>query len=150
MTRFYAVREIQMPKAPLWAALSTRYGAMPWGVRPEHVEVERAGVDCPNGLGSIRVLRSWRGTIREETTEFEPEQRFGFRILAGVPASDFRGVIELHAKSSQVSRVAWTVDFRPRTFAAPVVAFIMKLALLDSVNGFVRDVTRGPEVEALG
>jgi hypothetical protein len=51
------------------------------------VDIERSGIDVPNGVGTIRALKSWHGTIREEITGFEPERRMIYKGLSGVPAA---------------------------------------------------------------
>jgi Polyketide cyclase / dehydrase and lipid transport len=101
------------------------------------VEIERSGVNVPNGIGTIRVLKSWHGTIREEVTGFEPERRLKYKGLSGVPAHDYRGVIELDRRGN-ATQVTWTVSFQPRKFTAAIVSFVIKRMVSTGIDRFVQ------------
>jgi Polyketide cyclase / dehydrase and lipid transport len=100
------------------------------------VDIERPGVDVPNGVGTIRALKSWHGTIREEITGFEPERRMSYKGLSGVPARDYRGVIELSGRDSK-TLLSWSVSFQPRRFTAIVVSSVIKRMVSAGVDRFV-------------
>lgn len=112
------------------------------------MEIERTGADVPNGVGTIRVLKSWHGTIREEITEFEPERRMSYKGLSGVPAHNYQGVIEL-SRRTDATQMTWTVSFEPRRFTAPVVAFVIKRMVSGGIDRFVKLVkSRGDQSPA--
>jgi uncharacterized protein YndB with AHSA1/START domain len=85
MRTFHIVKALAAPPELVWDVLADYPGMTKWaGARS--VDIERPGVDVPNGVGTIRALRSWHGTIREEITGFEPERRMSYKGLTGVPS----------------------------------------------------------------
>ena len=103
------------------------------------VDIERPGADVPNGVGTIRALKSWHGTIREEITGFEPERRMSYKGLSGVPADDYRGVVEL-SRRADTTQMSWTVSFQPRRFTATIVSFVIKRMVSTGIDRLVQVV----------
>ena len=101
-----------------------------------HVEVERPGSVIPNGVGTIRALKSWHGTVREEITAFEPERRMTYRGLSGVPARDYHGAIELE-QHGNATAITWTVSFQPRRMTVAIVSFVIKRTVRKGVDRLV-------------
>lgn len=90
MPTHHIVKEIQAPPAIVWGVLADYPGMARWaGART--VEIERPGGDVPNGVGTIRALKSWHGTIREEITGFEPERRMTYKGPLGRSRSRLPG-----------------------------------------------------------
>jgi uncharacterized protein YndB with AHSA1/START domain len=136
---FHAVRVAEAPPAVVWSVLADYPGMTRWaGARS--VTIEQPGTVEPNGVGTIRVLKSWRGTIREEITEFEPPRRMGYTALSGLPVDNYNGAIELIPNNGS-TQISWTVTFEPRTFAAPVVAAVIKSVLKVLVGRLVKQVS---------
>ena len=124
MRSFRTIQLIEASPALVWDVLADYPGMTRWaGARS--VEIERSGTGVPNGVGTIRVLKSWHGTIREEITGFEPERLMSYKGLSGVPAKDYRGVVELSPRD-EATQLTWTCSFEPRRFAAPVVGFVIE------------------------
>lgn len=135
MGTYTIVKEIEAAPAIVWAVLADYSGMTKWaGAR--RVEIEREGAEVPNGVGTIRALKSWHGTIREEITAFEPERRMTYRGVSGVPAHDYRGDIELSGRDG-ATQLIWTVSFQPRRFTATVVSFVIKRMVSGGVDRFV-------------
>jgi hypothetical protein len=58
-------------------------------------ELERPGVDEPEGLGAIRVFRTGRVATREEIVELLPERRFSYVLLSGLAIRNYRADVDL-------------------------------------------------------
>lgn len=137
-TTLHIVKEVRASPAIVWGVLADYPGMTRWaGART--VEIERPGAAVPNGVGTVRALRSWHGTIREEITGFEPERRMSYKGLSGIPARDYQGVIELSAHEHQ-TLLSWSVSFQPRRFTAIVVSPVIKRMVSSGVDRLVRVV----------
>ena len=91
----------------------------------ETVEIERAGDDPPEGVGTIRVLRRGRTVGRDETTELVPGRRFGYRSLSGLPVRDYRGSVDLEPADGG-TRIVWRSSFEPKV---PGTGTIMRIGI---------------------
>ena len=132
------VKEVDASPAVVWEVLADYPGMTKWaGARS--VKIERTGAAIPNGVGTIRALKSWHGTVREEITGFEPERRMTYKGLSGVPAHDYRGVIELSDRDTR-TRLSWSVSFQPRRLTAAIVSFVIKRTVRAGVDRFVEIV----------
>ncbi len=138
MRTFHIVKAVAAPPAIVWSVLADYPGMTKWaGART--VGIERPGTDVPNGVGTIRALKSWHGTIREEITGFEPERQMSYKGLSGVPARGYRGVIELRGRGD-ATQLSWTVSFQPRKFTAAIVSFVIKRMVSTGIDRFVEVV----------
>src|ERR1700730_17601419 len=72
-------------------------------------ELERAAPYGGVGVGAIRRFRTGPATSREVVTGIEPNKRFAYRQLSGLPISDHHAVVELEALPDG-TRVAWTEE----------------------------------------
>lgn len=138
MPAFQVVKVVEVSPAIVWSVLADYPGMTTWA-DARSVEIERVGVDVPNGVGTIRALKSWHGTIREEITAFEPEQRMSYKGLSGVPAHDYRGVIEL-SRRGDTTQMSWTISFQPRKFTAAIVSAVIKRMVSKGIDRLVHVV----------
>ena len=104
---------VSSSKAPPRAVFALLADAATW---PEwspigSFEPERAAPDGGVGVGAIRRFRTVRTISREEVTEVEPDRRFAYRQLSGIPISDHQAVVELEALPDG-TRISWTEQFR--------------------------------------
>jgi hypothetical protein len=67
---------------PLWSPLDS-------------FELEREGADGGESLGARRVFRTGRSTSREEIVELQPDRRFSYALLSGLPLRDYRADVDL-------------------------------------------------------
>jgi Polyketide cyclase / dehydrase and lipid transport len=58
-------------------------------------ELERPGVEEPEGLGAIRVFRTGRIATREEIVQLLPERRFSYVLLSGLAIRNYRADVDL-------------------------------------------------------
>ncbi|MFC0528385.1 SRPBCC family protein [Phytohabitans kaempferiae] len=58
-------------------------------------ELERADAAGGEGVGAIRVFRTWPFTNREEIVEAVPGRRFSYRLLSGMAIRDYRADVDL-------------------------------------------------------
>jgi len=66
-----------------------------WSPLVGSFELERPGVDEPEGLGAIRVFRTGRVATREEIVELLPERRFSYVLLSGLAIRNYRADVDL-------------------------------------------------------
>ena len=138
MSTFSVASEVNASPAIVWSVLSDYPGMRRWaGAR--RVEVERQGSVVPNGVGTIRALKSWHGTVREEITSFEPERSMTYKGLSGVPARDYHGAIELE-RHGAATAFTWTVHFEPRRLTGAIFPFVIKRTVQTGVDRLVEIV----------
>lgn len=73
--------------------------------------MERPGHDAPRGVGEIRILRTLFIEVREEIVELVPNERVGYRLLSGLPLSNYLGETDLHPLPSGGTRITWQATF---------------------------------------
>ncbi len=64
----------------------------------ESFELEQEGPDGGESLGAIRVFRTGRATSREEIVELEPDRRFSYALLSGLPLRGYRADVDLEPR----------------------------------------------------
>jgi hypothetical protein len=76
-------------------------------------ELDKPGVDEPNGVGSVRL--HVRGSVRgyDEVVDLVPNQRFSYHHLRPLPLRDYRGDVDLEPAGTG-TKIVWAVRFRPR------------------------------------
>jgi uncharacterized protein YndB with AHSA1/START domain len=75
-------------------------------------ELEREGEPAPNGVGAIRRLTAVGPPMREEVLAYEPDKRFSYKLLSGLPLRDHVGTVEL-TPSGNGTRVVYAVRTTP-------------------------------------
>ena len=95
----------------VWQVYTDSAGWPRWaGVK--EVVLRQAGDPPPDGLGSIRVIRSRGIAVEEEVTAFAPPRHVAYRMVAGLPVRDFCGEVCFEPADGG-TRIRWTVRFRP-------------------------------------
>src|SRR5690242_6592998 len=82
---FAAPRE----KVFAWFADHEKFGKI-WPGRTRRIQASADGAE-PNGLGSVREIRSAGSTFEETITTFEPPATIEYRITRGGPIKNHRG-----------------------------------------------------------
>ena len=98
--------------ADVWALV--REGAT-WPVWSplDSFELESEAPEGGEQLGAVRVFRTGRATSREEIVAFEPERRFGYALLSGLPLRDYRAFIDLTEQDGGTA-IHWHSTFHPK------------------------------------
>lgn len=95
----------------MWKVFTDHRGWTRWaGVR--EVVLRQEGDPPPNGLGTIRVMRSRGLAIEEEVTAFDPPQYMAYRLVAGIPVKNYEAEVRLDPSDSG-TRVLWHIRFDP-------------------------------------
>ena len=102
---------VAAPRDAVWRILSDHEG-MPRWMPVREVVRRRDGVPEPDGIGAIRTVKSAGLAFDEEIVDAKPGERLEYRVIAGAPLRDHRGVVRLSAEGAG-TRVVWTVRFRP-------------------------------------
>ncbi|HEX4872611.1 MAG TPA: SRPBCC family protein [Nevskiaceae bacterium] len=83
-----------------------------WPGRFERIQVAPAG-DDPNGLGSVRRVRSAGMVIEETITAFEPPARIEYRVTRGGPLKNHRGELRF-TEVPGGTQLDYQIEFEPR------------------------------------
>lgn len=79
----------------------------------ESFRLEAEGPDGGESLGAIRVFTTGRATSREEIVALEPDRRFGYALLSGLPLRGYRASVDLEARDGGTD-IHWHSTFRAR------------------------------------
>jgi uncharacterized protein YndB with AHSA1/START domain len=110
--------------------------------------LEREGDPAPNGLGAIRVLSLVGPPLREEVVAYEPDKRFSYTLLSGLPVRDYLGSVEL-TPDGQGTRMAYTVKLTPTVpFGGTVLVAIVKQSVGQLVSGIAKESERRAAADA--
>lgn len=101
----------------------------------ESFTLERVGMDEPEGIGAIRILRKGRVNGRDLITELVPGRRFGYRHFSALPVRDYRGEIDLEPDAGG-TRIRWCTSFLPRW---PGTGWLLRLG----IHRFISQCARG-------
>jgi len=107
-------------------------------------ELEREGEPAPNGLGAIRKLSAIGPPLREEVIAYEPDGRFSYKLLSGLPVRDHVGTVELTA-SGGGTKMVYAVRTHP---TVPVVGAVVVAVVKQAVKGLVDGVVKESERRA--
>jgi uncharacterized protein YndB with AHSA1/START domain len=138
---FTLVREVDAPPDTVFEVLTDHRGYA--DITPmRKVELEREGEPPPNGVGTIRVLRSLGPTLREEVIAYRPPSRFSYKMLSGVPVRDHVGTVELTPNGTG-TRITYAVRTTPTVpLAGFAVVAAVKLAIEQLLKGISRESER--------
>jgi uncharacterized protein YndB with AHSA1/START domain len=107
-------------------------------------ELEREGEPAPDGLGAIRKLTAVGPPLREEVIAYQPDERFSYKLLSGLPVRDHVGTVKLTAGGSGTEMV-YAVRTQP---TVPVVGAIVVAVVKQAVKGLVDGVVKESERRA--
>lgn len=94
-----------------------------------HITRIKDGVgDNPNGLGSVRQIKSFPAPSFEETiTKFILNEKIEYRVSKGSPVKDHLGCL-LFTSIEGGTRLEYSIEFEPK-LAIPLWGKILKLAI---------------------
>ncbi|MGZ4754443.1 MAG: SRPBCC family protein [Acidimicrobiia bacterium] len=76
-------------------------------------ELEAEGVEGGESLGAHRIFRTGRATSREEIIELQPDRRFSYTLLSGLPIRSYRADVDLEPRDGGTS-IHWHSTFRAK------------------------------------
>ncbi len=141
MASFTYTRQVAAPPEIVFAALSDHRGYAK--ITPlRKAELEREGDPAPNGVGAIRKLSAVGPPLREEVLVYEPDRRFSYTLLSGLPVRDHVGTVELtpEAGGTKVVYAVRTFPTVPLVGAAVVAA--VKIGVKQLLGGIVKESER--------
>lgn len=143
MASFTFMREIAAPPETVFAVLTDhrRYSEL---TPLRKSEIEREGEPAPNGLGAIRKLTAVGPPLREEVIAYEPDERFSYKLISGLPVRDHVGTVKLTAGANGTEMV-YAVRTQP---TVPVVGAIVVAVVKQAVKGLVDGVVKESERRA--
>ena len=143
MASFTFTREVAATPETVFAVLTDhrRYAEL---TPLRKSELEREGEPAPNGLGAIRKLTAVGPPLREEVIAYEPDERFSYKLLSGLPVRDHIGTVKLTATGGGTEMV-YAVRTQP---TVPVVGAIVVAVVKQAVKGLVDGVVKESERRA--
>jgi hypothetical protein len=143
MASFTLTREIAAPPATVFGVLTDhrKYSDL---TPLRKSELEREGDPAPNGLGAIRKLSAIGPPLREEVIAYEPDGRFSYKLLSGLPVRDHVGTVELTAGGSG-TKMVYAVRTQP---TVPVVGAVVVAVVKQAVKGLIDGVAKESERRA--
>ncbi|HSV66417.1 MAG TPA: SRPBCC family protein [Mycobacteriales bacterium] len=75
-------------------------------------ELARPGEDGVEGVGAVRVFRTWPATSRERIVELVPDRRLSYELMSGLPLRAYRADIDLKPDDGGTT-IRWHSTFRP-------------------------------------
>ncbi|MEJ3744690.1 SRPBCC family protein [Actinomycetes bacterium KLBMP 9797] len=97
--------------------------------------LERPGEGAPEGVGAIRVFRTWPFTTRERIVAKVPDRRLSYVLLSGMPLRDYRADVDL-TPNADGTAIRWRSTF---DVTLPGTGWFWRLFL----GRFIRDCARG-------
>ena len=99
------------PRAVVWEVLKHSAGYADWGMWESSVVERPAEGPDPDGVGSVRILKVGRRTLREEIVTFEPPERLAYAVHSGIfPAKDYLGTVTL-TEQGDGTEIHWHSEF---------------------------------------
>ena len=138
--RTIATAVVDAPVSRVWDAVADHEGMSSWG--PIKVTLDREGSPDRNGVGAVRriVAPGPAPAIVEEVIAFEPQQKLGYKALAGVPFRNYGGEITLTA-TERGTRIDWALSIDERVpLVEKAATSILAKGML---NRLVKAVKRG-------
>jgi len=134
---FAAPRE----KVFAWFADHEKFGRI-WPGRTRRVHAS-ADASEPNGLGSIREIRSGGMAFEETITVFEPPAHIEYHISKGGPIKNHRGVLRFAAVEGG-TKLDYTIEFDPKLpLTGGLIASVLCTSWQRGVQRAVEDLAKG-------
>lgn len=104
--------------------------------------VERRAPDGCDGVGAIRSLKTSLATSREEVLEMEAPERFRYRMLSGLPLTDYVGIVTT-TRDDGGTTITWSATFStPAGLRGWFWHRFIKAALTSYCGGLARHAAR--------
>jgi len=78
---------------------------------PRWSGIDEAAVEEGSGLGELRLFRTGRYVSRERVVAFEPERRFAYELVSGLPVRDYRAEVTLAPTPEGGTAIRWRSTF---------------------------------------
>jgi polyketide cyclase/dehydrase/lipid transport protein len=120
------------PRSAVWSLLSDLRGWSEWG---PWTKTELEG----EGVGALRTMRSDRTkpitrqpyVMRERVTALEPETKFAYDLLSGLPVKNYSGEVTLSDAADGGTDIHWASKFNPPW---PVLGGLWRGAMLKVIT----------------
>ena len=103
---FTLTRTSSAPIEAVFDTLTAHRQVADWFWLCRRSTLEREGSPEPDGVGSVRRLRSFGTTFVEQTTEYERPTRWAYVMVSGTPTRDHRGTVDLR-RTAGGTEVTW-------------------------------------------
>jgi uncharacterized protein YndB with AHSA1/START domain len=142
MPTFTLEKNVAAPPSTVFEVLADHRNYSTINGRIRSSTLEREGDPAPNGVGAIRVLKSFGPPLREEVVEFVPGERLVYRLLSGAPLRDHVGTVTLTERTDGTN-VTYRIDTTP---TIPVIGRaampIVRTAVRQLFDGLAKESER--------
>ena len=132
-----ATAQSSAPRDVVWNVIAEVQYYSDWGIW-SRAELEREGAPDRQGVGAIRKLTKSPVVSREEVIEFEPGERLVYRLLSGLPVSDYIGAVSL-SDDQGGTRITWRSQWTSR---APGMKRLITKAITEVSDLAAREAER--------
>jgi len=101
------------------------------------VTVEEPGDE--SGVGQVRAIKTWGGTVRERVTSVQPNEGFTYELLSGAPVKNYRGRMSLRPSGSGTA-LTWDVEFDAPWYSRSILRRIASRTLAVTTRGLSREL----------
>ncbi|NLA35260.1 MAG: SRPBCC family protein [Actinobacteria bacterium] len=112
---------VDAPQAVVWELIADGEGWKRWAGFTA-ATLEREGSPERDGVGAVRKFGVGKILSREEVTEFEAPHRLSYRLLSGLPITDYHSTVTITEIDDRRCRVGWASSFED----TGVMSFVMK------------------------
>jgi uncharacterized protein YndB with AHSA1/START domain len=124
-----------------WFADHEKFGRL-WPGRTRRVQDSPDAME-PNGLGSVREIRTGGMAFEETITAFDPPSRIEYRITRGGPIRNHRGELNF-TEVEGGTRLDYTIEFDPKIpFTGGLVASVLCASWQRGVQRAVEELATG-------
>ena len=124
-----------------WFADHEKFGRI-WPGRTRRLH-ESADAREPNGLGSIREVRTGGMAFEETITAFDPPSHIEYRITRGGPIKNHRGELRFTAVEGG-TKLHYTIEFDPKVpLTGGLIASVLCTSFHRGIGRAVEDLARG-------
>ena len=106
----------------LWDVLTTHEGMPQWFGPVRKVVLDPPGRDERNGPGAIRHIHAVGPAVVAEVVEWEPPNRYVYKLLSGAPIRNHRGQVTVE-ETPRGSKATWRIEFEA---VLPLSGFILE------------------------
>jgi hypothetical protein len=108
-------------------------------------ELVEPGEGVPEGLGAIRIFRTGRVASREQVNVVEPNERFGYTLISGLPLRDYQALVTLRGEDGGTT-ISWRSTFDAKV---PGTGWLYRWQLGRFIAKLVRGLAARAEVSTV-
>ncbi len=143
-----ATRHTSAAPAGVWQLLADSSTWPDWSPVRD-MTIERSAPDGGDGVGAIRSLKTSLATSREEVLELDAPECFRYRMLSGLPLTDYVGTVTITSAEGGGTTITWSSTFSsPAGLRGRFWGRFINAAVTSYCKGLARHASTQPADEA--